>query len=640
MTPEIISDFLTGYIRSLSEETRNEKKGPRYGFDHIIYELAQTMGLVPNRLSFYRQAEGELAKPKKEPEHGVDLAFVNADRTRLVIFVLKDEVLSYRNWTEVRFDYDLRRARDQDITVPELIPVKEVCVILAYNKDDDEEGIESFDKFVKSSGTKIGDRARLTFERWNLTTIVEKVQSSLLTPSLLPENFFKRFTYLCWQVNDFEHGSPQWREVLLPDWQEFLSSVLTSPVTERSIRLVSVALVILRSHGKKSKEGKERPSFATGWIDLAEWAALALWSAVRNLDSVSIKRGAYEIWVKFYLGELEQYYERNAELLAAEHSLELSGGGGLLNEGASAYLAYWHMGRLGILAMVANELRVTRKAEVSGALGKLAHKVANWIVGMLNANPSCHRPLLDVHHIEIFLVWRALIQCGRWDDALHWFNTIFERLLYRRLGKAGCRVIDYSNSWDSLFDYLATEEEPNEGFGKSSYLLLMILEIAVGAPEDKGLELAHAIHRQLILGLNGKNSDFEKLPFKETVELMGWLPPENWTERILRERVFDGVALPAHFTSGEDLQLFSKQIRDFVQNTRQLAKWGSLGGAPHSLYILSCMKRVSPLPSEFWRTPLYGTLKTKKTSESDRMQGKQGRKTSKKSTKPKAKAEK
>ena len=67
MTPEIISDFLTGYIRSLSEETRNEAKGPRYGFDHVIYELAQTMGLVPNRLSFYRQAEGELAKPKRSP---------------------------------------------------------------------------------------------------------------------------------------------------------------------------------------------------------------------------------------------------------------------------------------------------------------------------------------------------------------------------------------------------------------------------------------------------------------------------------------------------------------------------------------------------------------------------------------------
>ena len=608
MTPETITDFLTGYLRSLSEETRSEVKGPRHGFDHVIYEIALAAELVPVRLSFYRQGDGELSKPKKEPEHGVDMAFITRDRTRLTIFVLKDEVLSYRNWTAENFDYDLRRARDQDLTVPELAGVSEVCIVLAYNKDEDEEGVESFEKFVKASGTKVGDHANLVFERWNLTTITEKVQRNLLTPSLLPESFFRRFTYLCWQVGDFTHGSPQWREVLLPDWREFLAAVLAPPVTERSVRLISVALVIIRSHGKKTPSGEPDPSFETGWLDLVEWAVLALWDAARHTDAKAVKHAVHDIWLKSYLAELERYYEAHIELLASEHSLET--GGGSLNEGASTYLAYWHMGRLGILAMAAAELVGPQTGGAAEKIRELLDRIADWIVRLLNANPSCQRPLLDIHHIEIFLVWRALAQCGRWDDFLSWSHSIFERVLYRRLGNAGCRVIDYGNSWESLFEFLATNEEPHAGFGKTSYLLLMMMEISLGAPDGKGEGLSTVMHRQLIHGENGEGADGQRFPFKERVELMGWIPSEDWNARILGQRVDDGVSLPAHFTANEADAAFVAALRKFVDNTRKEAASVLLPATPPSALVLACQKHVSPLPSEFWRGPLFGKSAT------------------------------
>jgi hypothetical protein len=83
VTPESITNFLTFYIRSLSEETRQGAKGPRYGFDRVIHELALADDLVPVRLSFYRQGEDELSRPKKEPEHGVDQSFISRDGKRL-----------------------------------------------------------------------------------------------------------------------------------------------------------------------------------------------------------------------------------------------------------------------------------------------------------------------------------------------------------------------------------------------------------------------------------------------------------------------------------------------------------------------------------------------------------------------------
>jgi hypothetical protein len=600
MTPESITNFLTGYIRSLSEETRQEAKGPRYGFDRVIHEIALAQDMIPMRLSFYRQGEDELSRPKKEPEHGVDQSFVSRDGTRLVVFVLKDEILSYRNWTEQKFDYDLRRARDQDLDTPELSRVERVTIVLAYNKDDDEEGVESFQKFVAASDPKIAGRAILNFERWNLTAITEKVRSTLLTPSLLPETFFRQLTYLCWQVGDFDYGSAQWREVLIPDWKEFLTSVLRVPVSERTVRLVSVALIVLRQYGKRGDDRSVRPSFETGWLDLVEWAVLAVWQAVLGSDDKNARKAAIQIWVEFYLAELEQFYTHNAEKLSTEHGLEVHAGA--LNEAASAYLAYWHLGRLGVLAMAASELLPpTHKS--GPKIRELMARAADWIVTLLNGNPACHRPMLDIHHVEIFLVWRALAILGRYDDILTWFRDLFHRLFFRRLGRAGCRVIDYGNSWEALFEYLATNEEPYAGFGRSSYLFLMLLELCLGIPERRGEALMMTIYKQLVLG---QNADGTELPLKERLELMGWIPPDDWQQRILTERVVDGVCLPTHFTNGDSELSLSVTLKKFIENCRKQYPFNAGAGGPASVFVLACIKHVSPLPSEFWRASMFG----------------------------------
>jgi hypothetical protein len=576
-----------------------------------MYELSLAEGLTPVRLSFFRAGDGELSVPKKEAEHGIDQAFVSRDGKRMLVFVLKDEQLTYANWINASFEGDLRRASDQDLKGEELALVENVIIVLAYNKDDNEEGIESWDRFVASSRSTIGDDISLSFERWNLTTIVNKVQARLLTPSLLPENFFKKFTYLCWQVGDFVHGSPQWSEVLIPDWREFLDSVLSEPVHERSVRLISVALIVLRSHGKRKDDGEVHPSFETGWIELMEWAVLALWAAAVRAKSDSITNAVFEIWLRNYLVELEHYYSRHAELLGAEHSLEYPVG--MLQEGASGYVAYWHLGRLGILSMAGSELQPgaeSKEEEAVAQVQSLLMKVSNWIVVLLNKNPACSRPLLDIHHIQIFLVWRALAVCGRWADATNWFYSLFQRLLYRRLGVAGCRVISGDNSWESLFEFLDSGEVPHAGFGKSSYLILMIIEMCLGSPKFEGSysgeELATVIHSQLILEDDGTGAG-GKFAFKEHVELMGWIPPEDWAEKILKAAVMDGVSVPAHFTGGEGASSLPRAIRRFIDNTRKPLTLSKVPRVPTSVLVLACLKFGSPLPSEFWRVQLFAS---------------------------------
>jgi hypothetical protein len=100
--------FLTEYIISLSERTRQEKTGFKLGFDQLIYSLALANDWQPIRIPFFRQDEYGTTTAKTEAEFGIDLAFQDTSKTELYIFALKDEALTNSNWTAHNFDTDSR----------------------------------------------------------------------------------------------------------------------------------------------------------------------------------------------------------------------------------------------------------------------------------------------------------------------------------------------------------------------------------------------------------------------------------------------------------------------------------------------------------------------------------------------------
>jgi len=316
MNPEVNVTFLSRYLRSLREETRQEKTGKKYGFDHIVLKLAEADNLVALRMAYFREGPEELPKPKKEPEHGVDLKVISRDGKVLTVYVLKGVKLTYKNWTGHKFDEDLRRASAQDLRAEELSLVEAVKIILIYNQDDDAAGIEAYNKLVGGLPDHLKRGVSVHFERWNLTILTERVLEKLISsPALVPENFFKPFSYICWQVGDFTHGSDHWQNVLIPDWKEFLKGLLSERAGEREVSLVSVILIILRSHGK------DHPSWETGWIELVEWAVLEVWKAASRLDDEEGRGAAFELWITFL-------HQQPGRLLRQEwRSL---GGGGLV----------------------------------------------------------------------------------------------------------------------------------------------------------------------------------------------------------------------------------------------------------------------------------------------------------------------
>ena len=118
--------FLTDYVCSLLERTRAEKSTIKVGFDWLICQIVIANDWSPIRLPFFRQAGDVSAKTKTEAEFGVDLSFLLPSKQELYIFVLKDEVLNNKNWTNHDFDRDIRMAAAPDLKLQGLESINSV----------------------------------------------------------------------------------------------------------------------------------------------------------------------------------------------------------------------------------------------------------------------------------------------------------------------------------------------------------------------------------------------------------------------------------------------------------------------------------------------------------------------------------
>ncbi|MDO8541830.1 MAG: hypothetical protein Q7S40_15445 [Opitutaceae bacterium] len=605
MTPESIKTFLRQYVSSLKEETRRTKDGDRFGFDYLIEQLGRAENWIVHRApSHPPEGIADLPQPKKEAEHGVDFAFLTRDQRELIVFVLKDEKLTYKNFDEHNFRTDVSRASAQNLKEPELAGVTSVRIILAYNKGEEEEGIEEFDRLAQKLGTKAGDNAKLHFDRWNLDRLVDEFHAKIFSPALLPPNFFRKFTYICLQIEDFSHGSGQWEEVLIPDWREFLAQVLAD-ASRRSVWMVAVALAIMKEHGKKE------PAFATGWIDLVEWAMLALWEATLRTDDAKVAEAIIEIWMLGYVGHLEKFYLQHAASLAVEDSLSLSTDVAF-EAAAESYLAFWHLARIGLLWQGCALLNVPEDKPERAAFEEGMNRMAGWIVGFYGANAGALRPVMDSQHIELFLVWSVLYGTGRQTDVVSWLKALTTRLLLRRREGGPLRVLSTETTWETVFETIVEGKPLTKSYGRTSYLILMLEEFCLQFPSPLREQLLESIHNHLVLGLTSKG---ESLKYPEEVELASWAPPEDWEKLILTGKLNEMEDRGVCITTGNFVRYpnqkeigISERLLDFVKQSREMYPLKRKTNVPLPVLLLACVKFRIPVPPEFWRSAIFGPL--------------------------------
>lgn len=612
MVDNTLKHFLFEYVRSLKERTRLEKSGFKNGLDWLICQLGIQKGWVLVRAPFSVENNKE-PKAKNEGEFGIDASFLSHDRTVLYLFVLKDERLINKNWTKESFDTDIKNASSPNMKEEGLEKVKTVKIITAYNKDDDKNGIELYERLTKSFSKQFGptNEYERKYERWDISKIVEEVGSCLLTPDLLPNQVASQFRYICSQINDFDFCSRQWLDQLEPNWKNFVESVLGDEINGNKINLLALALYILKDSWKSEKESY------VGWIDLVEWAMLALWRHHYKLEDSKrdkiIKGQIFSVWARVYLVELELYFNAVDPVLRTQHGLSL----GNLSFDMSlipindAYRAYWHMGRLGLLSLALQDMNFG--ADHKEIISERLIKISESLLYLLQSNPATLRPLIDLHHIELFLVWTILHQVGRQNDINVWLIELEEYLTIRRFSNSvNLPFIQSNNDLDSLVDHVIRGEKQGESEISSSHLILMLMELCFSVKDSKKRdELLELYMQSLAKGIDGNGEHFEKKDdnIKQRIDLLSWSPPEDWEEKLINGPIgMEGVAVTTgNFERFDDSppKPLSERIELFVNSMRSKYPQSPPQKLPYSVCILACIKHKSPLPPEFWRGTVF-----------------------------------
>lgn len=601
--------FLYEYVQSLKERSRFEKTGFKNGLDWLIvqYGLQQGWNLV--RTPFSIDSSGRL-QAKTEPEWGVDTSFLSENKEDLYIFVLKDEKLNNKNWTAADFDKDIRKAASPNMQQEEFDKVHSVTVITVYNKDDDKTGVQLYENLINEFPIRFGssNQYERKFERWNINKVVSEIGQHIVTAELLPRHMVSQFRYICAQIKDFQYLSTQWLLQLEPNWINFVEVVLADEINANKINLLALSLYILKDSWKS-----EEKSYA-GWIDLVEWAMIALWQRYYKLSDDPkgkiLKAQIFEVWAKIYLVELETYFNTVGPALRTQHGISLGNISSDMNFVAvnDAFRAYWHLGRLGLLNMATQEIDFgDDQAKV--IRGRLTG-IFDLLINFTKANPATFRPLIDLHHIELYLVWFILYQSGRVKELEYWLDHLEQYLTIRKLLRN--RTLPFvltSNDYVALVERISNEDKA-EDEESSSFLVLMLIELCFSIKDTAKRDvLLEKYVQRLANGVEAGNRYRKSKNDDDVIDLMSWSPPVDWEEKLINGSLAqDGVGVVSgdfanRGDSGE--AKLADRVEHFVCAMRNKFPFVMPRTLPLSVCILACIKHKSPLPPEFWRGTIF-----------------------------------
>jgi hypothetical protein len=249
-------------------------------------------------------------------------------------------------------------------------------------------------------------------------------------------------------------------------------------------------------------------------------------------------------------------------------------------------------------------LQATTSLQAQGSPQNIANEkrqeFANWMTMLLNANVSARRPLLDIHHIEIFLIAECFRTAGRLEDIGEFIVDLQLRLFLRRFGRNDLPFLDSANSLRNVLEQVATKPANSLVSTQSSFFVLALLELCCLIPDDSREQLIAVIHRRLVLGAPDVGDPGEFKP----LDLMSWVPPADWAQVIFAGPIQEGEAVVVHpFSDNRDAAApeILAGMRRIVTEMRKVQTFQLPAEIPLAALVLACLRYGSPLPPEIWR---------------------------------------
>ena len=130
----------------------------------------------------------------------------------------------------------------------------------------------------------------------------------------------------------------------------------------------------------------------------------------------------------------------------------------------------------------------------------------------------------------------------------------------------------------------------------------MLMELTFSLDQSARDALLERYAKRVVGGIG---SDGERFEGTDPIQLIDWVPPEDWWRRVLSEAVTDGIGItsPCFGQTNRSISI-SDEIREAVEENRRKFPWSCESEVPASVLILACIKNHCPLPPYFWRATL------------------------------------
>lgn len=460
-------------------------------------------------------------------EFGVDVAAVKreADGHHLYLFQVKAGDLDRATWNvgQNSVRSSLEEAVDKPFeafTVLQAPPIRRHLIVVfnGYVKDD---VADMLDGFVGVQ-TKYHSDTEITY--WNISTLGEKIQTSLVNEGLIPivDAMLLKKTLAFADVPGYQFA--ELKKIL-----GTITTNQTSSAANKIRRLFNTVRIMNRMVGEYARQGETYKNAVIASeitiLHLAHWCQTNCFYTPTIIEH-------FDYLLEDYALDLQTLFEKLLPSIRLQHGLAL---GGFTEQVEYPVRTFEILGLASVYALVKMHL------------GHSDYKQALTLVDLIiSNNPSSHRPLLDNNGVDICLAALAFL----YDEAAAAASSIGGRVLTglvkrKRLDRP---LPELYNNLDSVIEAIGYGTKPKAYVDSSSTMLTMLFEFLLFDRSEEITEL-----------YNDYRKDFEE------INLQVWYPSAKYGDKIFSQELRDGL-METHINLPNDLTDFDREVKQRHQN--------------------------------------------------------------------------
>ncbi len=508
------SIFIQEYLSTLKEDSE---------LDYLFPLLLKSMGYKIIRTP---------KETKGQSQYGKDVIAIGKDENG-ILYKWYFELKGYadRNITETNFHKkdgileSLREAKYvdyEDFSIPTMqdLPTK---IVLVHNGVIKSNFLQTFNGFIKK------ELEGYSFERWDIYKLSDLFSTYLFGEYLLVDvesNLLLKKAFAFWDIEDYDFKH-------LKDLIELQFSK-SNGTSKRPLKKLFASLGLLNTlifHYSKENNNLVPAKECSKFLVLKTWH----WILENNLQN---KKPVVKEFKKLLKGQFEifdKYFQKTFSIAKIEN--------GLFSEFGAFYEVIGYPLRcFEYLDDLIYYCRLRNTVFESKEIEKLKNKQKDLLIELIDNNSGFNRPLLDNHSIPIvqLLLFFSDKNCLRQKDVNFLFGYFEFTISNLRIEKIRHnRQPELHNNIDSVIEFIATENKPNEYFDNSSILLAILLEISlIFNSESLFNKILSFIDKDLslqIVSIDPNKHNVEQLLFEKN------LHNEYFVDCI--ERVKDGLKL-------------------------------------------------------------------------------------------------